>query len=340
MRFPKTRAVRFLVAAALSPVIIAGRALAVGATPPPLPEGRAGIAAKYLGDAGIAGDPSVLFVESFDSPSLDAVFERWEDVRNRGGMSFSPDTPEGSADGKSLLMTHVGGKDTGGQLYRRLLPGYDRVFARFYVKFDKDCARIHHFGTALGGFNPSTPWPQGGAGARPDGAKRFTSGVEPYGDSWRWDFYTYWQGMRVHGGGKYWGAPFLAGGEKPQAARGEWVCVEMLLKMNEPIDAHNGEQAFWINGKLFRRGGQIVGRAGPGFPKGRWTGGWWAPDPNSDSAFEGFQWRTDSALNINYLWTYLYITGAPKGHVSRVWFDNIVVSTEYIGPIQQGKDKE
>jgi len=37
--------------------------------------------------------------------------------------------------------------------------------------------------------------------------------------------------------------------------------------------------------------------------------------------------------------TYLYITDAPKGHVSKVWFDNIVVADRYIGPIQPPKEE-
>jgi len=154
-------------------------------------------------------------------------------------MIFSSDIPEHSADGKSLMMEYTGGKGTGGHLYRRLLPGHKRVFARFYVKFDPDCAQIHHFGTHLGGFNPPTPWPQGGAGLRPDGDKRFTTGVEPYGNNWNWDFYSYWQGMHVHGDGNYWGTPFLTGGSKPKVERGKWICVEMMVKVNDPLDESN-----------------------------------------------------------------------------------------------------
>jgi len=33
-------------------------------------------------------------------------------------------------------------------------------------------------------------------------------------------------------------------------------------------------------------------------------------------------------------WVLLYITKAPNDQVRKVWFDNIVVAREYIGPIQ------
>jgi hypothetical protein len=38
-------------------------------------------------------------------------------------------------------------------------------------------------------------------------------------------------------------------------------------------------------------------------------------------------------LNLNWLWILLYITKAPQGYRSKVWFDNIVVAREYIGPM-------
>ncbi|MEX0711506.1 MAG: nitrilase-related carbon-nitrogen hydrolase, partial [Pirellulales bacterium] len=167
-----------------------------------LPEGRTGIAARYQGDEGIERDPAIIFVERFDEGAVEDLAKRWESVQGAETMSLSDDVPEQSTDRRSLLITHVGGQGNGGQLYRRLPPGHEQVYARFYVKFDQDCAAIHHFGTHLGGFNPPTPWPQGGAGTRPSGKGRFTTGVEPNGADWSWDFYTYWQGMHVHGDGR------------------------------------------------------------------------------------------------------------------------------------------
>lgn len=308
-----------------------GSAPLVGAD---LPEGQQGIAARFPGDAGLEQDPDVLFVERFDAGSVGDVARRWDTADGTSIMTLSPDAVPGSADKTSLLMSHVGGQGTGGQLYRRLLPGYDQVFARFYVKFASDCEPIHHFGTHLGGFCPPTPWPQGGAGLRPEGDKRFTTGVEPFGAEWAWDFYTYWQGMHAHGDGKYWGTPFLANVERPPVAKDRWICVELMVKTNTPgADTADGEQAFWIDGQLWRLDQQVVSHIGPGFPPGRWTGGWWQPDPDSDSKFEGFRWRTTDQLNVNYIWAYLYITKARPGRVSKVWFDNIVVARRYIGPL-------
>lgn len=303
-----------------------------------LPEGNQGIAAQFQNDNGIQNHSAILFTENFEESTINEMLARWEEKQNVSDMSFSPDVPQTSGGKQSYLTTHTGGKGNGAHLYRRLLPGHKQVFARFYVKFDPNCAQIHHFGTHLGGFNPSTPWPQGGAGVLPEGDKRFTTGVEPFGNDWNWDFYSYWQGMRVHGDGNYWGTPFLAGAPKPKIIRGEWICVEMMVKMNDPVDESNGEQAFWINGELWRVDGQVVSHAGKGFPKGKWAGGWWQPDSKVDTAFEGFQWRTVEDLAVNYIWTYVYITKAPRGHISKVWFDDIVVATEYIGPLNSAQN--
>ena len=304
-----------------------------------------GLAAKYPGDRGLERDPAVVFVENFEAASLDAVKAKYESVKGAEIMSLSEDVPSGSA-GKSLLMTHVGGKGTGGHLYRRFLFGYEELFARFYVKFDPNCAPVHHFGTHLGGFNPPTPYPQGGAGERPRGDERFSVGIEPFADAWRWDYYAYWGEMRGSPPrGQSWGNSFIRDPEL-KVEKGKWTCVEMMLKMNDPAD-RNGEMALWIDGKR-------ISHIGKGFPRGKWTfdkfepgkGGesirWndstGAPErfevPAGGAPFEGLRWRTSKALSINYAWTYLYLTKAPAGHISKVWFDDIVIAKEYIGPIK------
>ncbi len=288
-----------------------------------------GLASKYLGDKGIEKDPAVVFTEDFEEGDLEALWSRWENVQSKEIMSLSPDVPAASGGSRSLLMTHIGGQSSGGHLYRRLLPGYEKLHVRFYVKFDLDCYPIHHF-VHLGGYNPPTAWPQGGAGTRPKGDERFSTGVEPYGDEWRWDFYSYWMGMRSSPDGRSWGHDFI---NDPSlvVVRGRWICVELMMKMNDPATESNGEQALWIDGRPWIRDGQTLGHLGPGFPRGKWAWDSFIPDPNG-RPFEGFRWRSDDDLNLNYLWLLLYITKSPPDHVSRVWFDDIVVAREYIGP--------
>ena len=319
--------------------------LTSSAASPPFP--KESIASHYPGDAGIERDARVVFVENFEAHSLEVLWQRWETVSDRAGQSFSEDVPSGSAGKHSLAMERQAG--AGAQLYRRLKNkdggwGYDRLFARYYVKFDPDCGEIHHFGTCIGGNNPATPWPSVNAGFPTDGAKSFWSGIEPFGSSWVWDYYTYWCEMRGSPPrGQTWGNTFVRD-PKLKVEKGRWICVEQMIQMNDPGDT-NGEQALWIDGKL-------ISHLGKGFPKGLWTYDKFNPGksgegirwnneksgperfdiPEGGAVFEGFRWRTVKELNVNYLWLYIY-TAKPAGHRIKVWFDDVVVATDYIGPI-------
>ncbi len=197
-------------------------------------------------------------------------------------MSLTDDMPAASGGKRSLLMTHVGGKGEGGHLYRRLQPGYDKLYGRFYVKFDPDCAPIHHFGTNLGGNYPSTPWPIGAAlDSHPAGDKSFWTGIEPYGNDWVWDYYTYWCEMRGSPPrGQTWGNSFVRDPEL-KVERGKWICVELMMKMNDPDDT-NGEMAFWLDGKP-------ISHLGKGFPKGKWVFDKFTPGDDG----EGVRWNHD-----------------------------------------------
>ena len=318
--------------------------------PEALPEGDSGIAARHPGDVGIERDPDVVFAESFEAESLDRLKGRWNQV-NMKITSLSDDVPPASRGKRSILFTHVGGRiagnppSEGGHLYKSFKQGFDQLFLRFYVKFAPDCGQIHHF-VHLGGYNPPTPFPQGGAGVRPKGNERFTTGVEPYGNAWNWDFYSYWMEMRGSPPrGQTWGNSFL-GDAKPKAERGKWVCAEVMMKLNDVGDS-NGEQALWIDGKL-------AGHLGKGFPKGKWVFDKFLPGQGGDAIrwndqkggresfrvpqggepFEGFRWRNSEPLKLNFLWLLVYITKSPQGQESKIWFDDIVLARKYIGPLK------
>jgi hypothetical protein len=118
-----------------------------------------------------------------------------------------------------------------------------------------------------------------------------------------------------------------------------------MMKLNDVGDS-NGEQSLWLDGKL-------VSHLSKGSPKGVWifdkfTPGKGGPGirwsdtkgdreefsvPAGGTPFDGFRWRTEAELKLNFVWLYIY-TQKPAGHRIRVWFDDLVVATEYVGPIQ------
>src|SRR5206468_4011602 len=111
-----------------------------------------GIAAAHPRDVGIASDPAVVFAENFEESSISTMTSRWEDIGNSANMSFNADIPANSSGTKSML------SNGSSYLFRRLLPGYDQLYIRYYAKLDPSCSEVHHF-VWLGGYNPVLSYP-------------------------------------------------------------------------------------------------------------------------------------------------------------------------------------
>jgi hypothetical protein len=298
-----------------------------------------GIAAKYIGDAGIEGDASVIFAENFEAGSLAEIAKRWGEASNKNGevQAFTDDVPAGSAGRRSLQMTGTMGKNSGGHLYTMFKPGFDKVHVRFYTKFAADHGYEHHF-VALGGYNPPTPWPNPQAGTRPRGDDRIAVFIDPLGHHGRypppgvWGLYTYWNEMKVSADGHYWGN-VLSPAQAVPVAQGEWTCVELMIKLNSAPDERDGELALWVDGKPAMHFAK-------GMRRGPWSGMGFKLVESGGEPFEGLRLRTSMDLKINHLWLEHYVDEGAQRHnkvrnpnrVNRVWFDDIVVATEYIGP--------
>lgn len=272
-----------------------------------LPAG-AGLAAGYVADAGIAGHAAVIFADDFEAGEL---LPRWDSARDEGGDVLGWTDP-GVADGRlgkrALRVTATLGKNTGGGPTKWFEP-CDAVFVRFYCRFDGGCDYVHHFVTlrANKGLRGGDKWSGfGGAGELPRGDERFSTALEPWGDwgKWPapgcWNFYSYWHEMEKSPDGKYWGNSFRPAAPVP-AARGRWICAEFMLRHNTPGQA-DGEQAFWIDGKLL----------------GHWR---------------GINWRKTPGLRANALTLESYVTDRwTKNPVNIVDFDNLVIARAYVGP--------
>jgi hypothetical protein len=274
-----------------------------------------GLAAKYPGDIGLARDPAVLFADDFEAGDL----KKWDE--QRGHAVVTPEQP--NAGRWCVRMTMDRGKNHGGDTIKWFSPGEDRVFARFYVKFSANYHYAHHF-VWLSANHPRNKWASfGKAGQKPDGMTYFSTAMEPW---FAWgknpppgevNLYSYFPDMEIDPKmNRYWGNSFFPPGPDKGTAAGahrvvppldHWHCWEFMIEANSAPDKADGRQAMWVDGK----------------PAGEFT---------------GIRWRTNSELKVNCLWLehYGYDAGDPTKQYwqdqQSVWFDDVVVAREYIGP--------
>lgn len=263
---------------------------------------EAGLAAKHPGDEGIERDPRVLFAENFETGKVGNLGGRWSRVYLPENMDFAEDVPEGSIGRRSL---HI---SKNGHLYWwRPKGGVDQMFARFYVKFHPKTGFIHHFVNIVADAE-SDGGPSGWAAIVPRGDQRFTTGIEPFPMGGpapgAWHFYTYWHEMKSTYGTFF---------DPPRPSRiqpGRWSCVEAMVKCNTTPQASDGEQALWVDGQQVAH-------------------------------FKGIRWRSSDKLKINCFWLLYYVTeqaarlNSNAEAVYEVWFDDIILATEYVGPVKR-----
>lgn len=277
-----------------------------------LPEGE-GLAAKAAPGEPLDSHPAVIFVENFERNDFRS---RWDETRDAGGrvLSLVPVEPAAPGLGEQCLkVTATLGANTGGGMTKWFEPA-DRLFVRFYVKFDAGCDYVHHFVTlrANRSLKGQDRWSGfGGAGLKPDGDGRFSTALEPWGNwgRWpapgRWNFYSYWHEMNAAPDGKFWGNSFKPE-EQPDIDKERWICAEFMLQHNTP-GKPDGEQAFWIDGQL----------------RGHW---------------KGINWRTSPTLKANALTLESYVTDRwTKNRTNIVFFDELVIAREYIGPSKSAR---
>jgi hypothetical protein len=75
--------------------------------------------------------------------------------------------------------------------------------------------------------------------------------------------------------------------------------------------------------------------------RGPWSGAGFRLHTKDGVPFEGFSWRTDNKLQLNFFWLLHYVTPAALRRnglrefdaKNVVRFDQVVVAEEYIGPL-------
>lgn len=300
------------------------------------------LAERYPGDDNIASDPAVVFAENFEGAAVSAIAARYEQVKNTAGMALVADVPARSSGQTSLQLTAGGGGPAATDLYKKLAPGYQALYLRYYVKY-AGAPIWHHTGVWIGGYNPPLEWPNPAAGSRPTGSERFSIAVEPMGQGTspgpQMDFYNYWMGMRSwmdqpSGDGAYWGNT-LVHQQGFRVDNDSWMCLEIYVRLNpSPTSAAGAELALWKNDEL------VVHFTGDA-PLGYWIKDKFCPS-SADSPEctdypppEGttlipldLQQRTTTDLELNYVWPQNYIT---EGDAGSVYYDDMVLATTRVG---------
>ncbi len=264
--------------------------------------------------AELSAQCETIMTEDFESGSLAGKwipfheFGSWE----TSGFERRPEFVHSGKISFRLTATDRGGEENGSNIFYYFMPGEDKCHFRWYAKFagDFDQGNLMHW-VLFGGNRIDNQWSVFGkpdvAGKRPDGTDFFVTNL----DTWRgWGkfpppgrlcFYSYFPEMKIDKDGHYWGNMFAP--EEPFVPeRGRWYCYEVMIKLNTPGE-HDGEQVFWVDGKeMFRQ--------------------------------TGIRWRDTLDLKLNMLMLEVYVHQSKKDNTC--WFDDIVISREYIGPL---KDK-
>ena len=253
----------------------------------------------------------IFFQDGFETDaSLDNYFEITH--LDDGGTRFADDPRHVHSGRRSIQFTapaREGGESGAGAHLWFGPEGYDQVYFRWYIRFaeDYDQGNLNHTGGGLAGVAGTNRWGgMGKAGIRPQGDDRFSCRLEPWKDWGRYPppgylfIYAYWMDMKPSRDGHYWGNFMEAPEEKRLVIeRGRWYCMEMMVKVNH-IGRTDGELAAWIDGQLYLH-------------------------------YRNFRWRSAEDVRIKRAGFGIYIHEARKDNT--VWYDDVVLSTGYIGPL-------
>ena len=297
------------------------------------------LAEKYPGDVGMASDPSVVWSENFEEGSISAFTSRYSSYTNAAGMTLSTDHPASSSGQHAVVLT-AGGSNTATDFYKSFGTGYDELWIRYYAKY-VGSGPWHHSGLWFGGYNPPLSYPSPHAGTKPSGSDRYSIGLEPNPDftGTPMDFYAYWMGMHswkaspTGAPGDYYGNSLLHDAEF-RTQSNSWVCYEVHLKLNpNPATAAGAVLEVWQNDSLIRRFDDTG-------PYGYWVRDKFCPSDADGSECTAYrpanpvlalldqQWRSTTALKINYLWPQNYNDASTK---SSLLLDDMVVAKQRIG---------
>jgi len=288
----------------------------------PLPEGDAGLAAKYPGDRGLERDPAVIHFDDFeDYRTTDDVNKKYEYVMHTENMRLTRGPAEVNSGRQAVRFTLPKQEEgNAAALYRVIKEERDVLFLRYYAKFEKGYDQhgsTHNSGVISAHYFPNRV---ASPGKPADGRNKFWVSFET--ERGRADipspgplnFYVYHPEQRTgYGDHIYPTGRIRSGPEKPLPfgpgfvprpdfipELDRWYCYEFMVKANTP-GKRDGRIAGWVDGKLI-------------------------------ADFPGFRLRDVESLKIDLFGVALFMRPNNLRENSR-WFDDVVAATSYIGPI-------
>lgn len=292
-----------------------------------LPEGNAGIAARYPGDAGIAGDAAVIFADDFESYSGVSGLTgsgRWNQVFQTANTRVATEPGNFYAGSKALEFTLPRSSgEISNEAIKFISPAQDTIFFRFHAKYDSafNVLGSSHNGAMI----QASYWdgPGSGPGIPADGYNKFLVSFEATRDSstianpGSLNVYIYHPEQRDIWGDHFYptgrvipfdrtpgnfGSSFVS---RPEIVPelGRWYAYEVMVKANTP-GQRDGRIALWLDGRLI-------------------------------ADFPNLRLRDTADLKIDRIGINLHANGGIQA-VSRKWYDNVVVARSYIGPVSNG----
>jgi hypothetical protein len=291
----------------------------------PLPEGNAGLASHYPGDAGIEKDPAVIFHADFEDCRTPADLRRtWDSVVHDGNMRITAEAADVHSGTRALEIIMPRQREplavgVDGTLATE--KEQDVLFLRWYAKlekgFDVPKNSIHNGGSISAGY-----WrgESAGPGKRADGRNKFLANYEAEIASLSdapspgpLDIYIYHPEQRDIWGDHWYPSgvvvpntslPYDFGPHfvpRPDFVPelGRWYCYEFMVKANTP-GRRDGRVACWVDGKLIMD-------------------------------FPNLRLRDIDALKIDRFGVGLYIADNSRRE-NKKWYDDVVAATSYIGP--------
>lgn len=293
-----------------------------------------GIASKYPNDIGITGESEVILVDDFESWKNNGTQppkHTWSVRMNMTSLTHTIPgkvvTDEWMGPGDNVLEIACWTKGSGSQVgglslklgnYNHanegLGDGYEELYVRYYLKFDQDYRAVRNHGSNLGGRDVSmkdAAW-VGMAGIRDVSTRGyFYSGVQPRGKQGDREFEMGFYSYHLDKKGP-WGENYLVQ-ERIPIQVGTWHCIERHMKLNS-VDTkkndgnYDGLEELWVDGELTIRK-------------------------------EDVRFRRVPHLRITFFSLETYYHGLPKEYHAnnpiRVYFDNVVIAHEYIGPMNR-----